>query len=178
MDKKSLVASVQDYKSLDQLLIENGGDLEGDQTEAIVMGWFAEINANIEDAADRYKYKMDSLAEAVTRSKDRIDLYKRAIMSLEFLSQSLESRLKQSMMELNRTELNGRDARFTLRQNPPSVDIVDPNKITAEYTREKITIEVDKMKIKEDLLSGKEVPGALLKRTIALRHGKTLKEIK
>ena len=52
-------------------------------------------------------------------------------------------------------------AKLTFRKST-QVKIDDEKKISDEYKKEKVTISVDKMKIKKDLLSGKEVEGAEL----------------
>lgn len=58
--------------------------------------------------------------------------------------------------------------KIRLKTCPPSVIIHDENFIPAEYWREKTTSMVDKIRIKEVLSEGLEVPGASIERRIKL----------
>jgi len=49
-----------------------------------------------------------------------------------------------------------------------AVDVFDESVLPAEYLREKITVTVDKIKLKETMSEGVEVPGATLHRKIKL----------
>lgn len=64
------------------------------------------------------------------------------------------------MQQLGKRTLEGRANTFTLRNNPPSVNITDETKIPEEYKRQTITIAVDKLKIRDAIKAGQEVPGA------------------
>jgi uncharacterized protein (DUF169 family) len=57
-----------------------------------------------------------------------------------------------------------------LKKNPVSVDVFNKLQIPEQYIKTKQTIEhsVDKVKIKEDILAGVEIPGATLKQNVRL----------
>lgn len=71
--------------------------------------------------------------------------------------------IKYSMESAGQTEVNGNDYTIKLRNNPPSVNIIDEALIPAGYMNEKVTKVVDKKRIKEDALIGVVVPGAEIK---------------
>lgn len=52
--------------------------------------------------------------------------------------------------------------KFTVKSNPPSVRIIDEELIPKEYKNEKITVTVDKKKIKDAIQNGGIVDGAEL----------------
>ena len=52
--------------------------------------------------------------------------------------------------------------KFTVKSNPPSVKIIDEELIPAEYKNEKVTVTVDKQKIKDAIKNGGIVDGAEL----------------
>ena len=52
--------------------------------------------------------------------------------------------------------------KFTVKSNPPSVRIIDEELIPKEYKNEKVTITVDKKKIKDAIQNGGIVDGAEL----------------
>lgn len=54
--------------------------------------------------------------------------------------------------------------KFTVKSNPPSVKIIDEELIPAEYKNEKVTVTVDKKKIKDAIQNGWIVDGAELTR--------------
>lgn len=58
--------------------------------------------------------------------------------------------------------------KIKLKQCPPSVDVFDETVIPAEFWREKLTASVDKVKLKEVLSDGVEVPGASIQRKVKL----------
>lgn len=55
-----------------------------------------------------------------------------------------------------------------LKKCPVSVDVVDSSLLPKEYTRTKIEVLPDKIKIKEEMLQGVIVPGAELKTNLRL----------
>lgn len=58
------------------------------------------------------------------------------------------------MLANNLKVLEFSNQRFTVKNNPPSVKIIDEEVIPAEYKVEKVTISVDKKKIKDAIQNG------------------------
>ena len=86
-------------------------------------------------------------------------------------SESLKSYLKAQMLRTGITEIKANDGSFSvkIRNNPASVEILEPGQIACEYHRiipEKW--EPDKVALKKALQEGKEVAGARLVQTTRL----------
>lgn len=58
------------------------------------------------------------------------------------------------MLNNNLKVLEFSNQRFTVKTNPPSVKILDEELIPAEYKNEKVTVTVDKKKIKDAIQNG------------------------
>ncbi len=84
-------------------------------------------------------------------------------------AQSLSDYLQINMQRLSISEIKSSPYfKVKLKTCPPSVDVFDENQIPAEYRREKITVSIDKIRLKEVLNEGVEVPGASIQRKIKL----------
>ncbi len=58
--------------------------------------------------------------------------------------------------------------KIRIKQCPASVDIISEDALPAEFWREKITTSIDKIRLKEVLNEGIEVPGACIARRLKL----------
>ncbi len=58
--------------------------------------------------------------------------------------------------------------KIRIKQCPASVDVISEDAIPAEFWREKVTSSIDKMRLKEVLSEGIEVPGACIQRRLKL----------
>jgi hypothetical protein len=84
---------------------------------------------------------------------------------LEGLTHYLQSNLqKLSISEIKSSPY----FKIRLKQCPPSVDVFDEKQIPPEYWREKIVTSIDKIKLKEVMNEGVEVPGVTIQRKIKL----------
>lgn len=84
-------------------------------------------------------------------------------------AQSLSEYLQFNLQKLSINEIKSSPYfKIKLKQCPPSVDVLDETLIPSEYWREKITTSVDKIKLKEILSEGVEIPGVALQRKIKL----------
>lgn len=166
---KTLQSIVQDHKSLDELMIEQGGELTDEQQEQIVDSWMNEIKQNIATKADNYQYRMNTLENASESLRARAKMMASAAKVLENMQDGLKVRMKLAMQEIGVTELIGNDFKFKLSESKPSVQIIDSSKIPAQYTREKIVIDYNKDEIKEALQNGAVIDGACLQTSFTLR---------
>jgi|ERR1700722_3141604 len=84
-------------------------------------------------------------------------------------AESLSEYLQMNLQKLSINEIKSSPYfKIRLKQCPVSVDVFDESVLPAEYLREKITVTVDKIKLKETMSEGVEVPGATLHRKIKL----------
>jgi hypothetical protein len=169
---KTLLDLVNDRHAINQLLDESGGEVTNVEIEDIVTIWMNENALDLESKIDNYRNMQLTLESKIAQHELFIKQHqaKKGIYnrSLEFL----KTRLKQSMIELQVTELNGIEHQYKLAKGSPSVEILDIKQIPATFCREKITIEPDKIAIKMALLNhSDEIPGAVLNTTYKLIPG-------
>lgn len=82
---------------------------------------------------------------------------------------SLSDYLQYNLQKLSINEIKSSPFfKIKLRQCPVSVDVFDEDSIPSEFWKEKITMTIDKMKLKDVLNEGIEVTGATLQRKIKL----------
>lgn len=176
---KTLQSIVQDHKSLDQLMLENGGELTDEQQESIVDAWIAEIKSDLANKVDGYKYRQDSLDSASEALKARAKMMSGAAKVLGNMSEMLKDRLKYTMVELTTQELVGNDFKFKLSSSKPSLEILDEKLIPKSYYHTSTVSVLDKEVLKKDLENGVEIPGVRLNEGVTLRvlANKKIKEI-
>lgn len=84
-------------------------------------------------------------------------------------SQSLSDYLQFNLQSLSINEIETSPYfKIRLKKCPVSVDVFDESLLPSEFLREKVVVSVDKIKLKETLNEGVEVPGATLQRKIKL----------
>ena len=100
--------------------------------------------------------------------EDEIDIYSKEIDRLQKRKKQLENTQKQlkqvitnAMIEFDVAEIKGKTIRVKLRESE-AVQVDNPELLTNEFKRTKITIEPDKMAIKSAIKSGQVVEGACL----------------
>lgn len=77
---------------------------------------------------------------------------------LERFSEALRSSVHQQMLDWGIKKVEGQEFSFTVKKNPPRVEILDQEKIPSEFIS--YTPTIDKAAIRGALEDGKEVPGA------------------
>lgn len=70
------------------------------------------------------------------------------------LEENAKSSILDGMLANNLKVLEFDNQRFTVKTNPPSVKIINEDLIPAEYKVEKVTVSVDKKKIKDCIKNG------------------------
>lgn len=175
---KTLQQIVQDHKSLDQLMLESGGELTDEQQESIVDAWMSEIKSDLTNKIDGYKYRQDALDSASESLKARAKMIQNASKVLTNLSEMLKQRLKFTMLELGQNDLTGSDFKYKIAPSKPSLDI-DEKLVDEKYFFPKTVSELDKDAIRLDLEAGEQVSGARLVPGYTLRvsANKKIKEI-
>ncbi|KRM73037.1 siphovirus Gp157 family protein [Lacticaseibacillus brantae] len=155
-------------------LTENYGKLlnlmqDGDVDPEVLSDTLASITDAIEDKADGY-------AKVITELRGQSDTIKAEAQRLRERAQSIDNnikwlkeRLQDAMEQTGKTKFKTPYFSFGIQANPPAVDLVDETKLPVSYLVHVDEWHADKKKIKDDLKSGKEVPGAILKQGQSLR---------
>jgi hypothetical protein len=155
---KSLFQISTEARELASALIE--GELSSEIELALC------INQNeLQDKAINYGYAIRSIESDVSIIEDEI----KRLQALKTSRINAIDRMKATVLEAMNIygieKVTSPTLNLSVRLNPESVDLVNEYQIPDCYKKEKVTISIDKVMIKEDLKSGLEVPGAVLKRT-------------
>ena len=117
-----------------------------------------------------FELKARDYAYVIKSVQDKKELFEKEIKRLEQIKkyfenteEKLKEAIKNTMIALGIDKFEGDLITLSLTKSK-SVDIYDPDLIPEEYKRTKITIEPDKIRIKEAILKdGERVPGATIK---------------
>jgi len=109
---------------------------------------------NIEAERDAIEQAKKAMAEREARLDRRVN----------YLTQYLQTNMERCGIN----EIKCAYFAIKLKKCPVSVDIFDENSLPEEHKKVKSVISVDKMKIKEEILSGVVVPGATVKQNMRL----------
>jgi ArsR family metal-binding transcriptional regulator len=138
-----------------------------------------EINEQALANLDQLKVDVKEKSIAIASYIKNIDAEKKAIEEakkamaerearLERRVTSLTSYLKTNMERCGINEISCAYFAIKLKNCPVSVDIQNEDLIPSEFKKTKEVISVDKIKIKEGILAGHEIPGASLKQNTRL----------
>lgn len=129
-----------------------------------------ELLPKIQDKASslsRWLKNIDGKTLAFDSELDRLQKRKQAMVNLK---ERLKTYLKQSMEVAGMTKIEAGVFTVAIQTNPPAVEIIDKNLIPSRY--EDVIPEqyvVSKARLKDDLMAGKEIPGAVLRRGTHIR---------
>jgi len=149
---------------LETQLVQSGGEIDS------MIEDFLQINA------DELKAKIDGYDFLILRMKNLAVHYEmvskrhaKLAKACEAVTERLLGNIKHVMRENDLKEIEGDSVRFVLSHSTPSVEVFDQDILPQEYMKEVVEYSVDKTKIKEDLKSGKEIPGVKLRENFSLR---------
>jgi predicted RNase H-like nuclease (RuvC/YqgF family) len=136
--------------------IENGEELTEEMENALVL-----TEQNLQTKAIDYGYVIKSLDAEMEMFDNEIKRLQERRKQLAKTQDMLKDRLTGAMQEFGITEMKGRTIKLSFRKSE-SVDVYNVDALPEEFKRTKITIEPDKVAIKEALKNGEVVEGATL----------------
>jgi len=159
----NLYAITQEFQNIFNQISE-----DGEITEAIIQN-MDELHENFETKAvsiasliKNIEAEENAISQAIEAMKDR-----RATLTKK--AQSLSDYLQCSLQSMSISEIKSSPYfKIRLKKCPPSIDVYDEKVIPAEFWREKVVTSVDKIKLKEAMTEGVEVPGAAIQRKLKL----------
>lgn len=168
---KSLINILNDKNAFDALLDELQGDISDEQIETTLQCWAEDITQQMAVKVDNYHSTMAFWDAASTYFRDEAKKFQQAAKTLDNLNDSLKDRLKATMIANNKFELTGNKRKYNLIKSPPSM-VIDTNaNIPTKYYTERITLELDKEQLKNDLKNGLEIDGVRLEYGFTLKSG-------
>ena len=102
---------------------------------------------------------LEAQENAINVELERLKLMKDRISKRR---EKFKNYVKENMETLELQKIETELGTISIAKNPASVEIYDESLVPAEYKKEKVTIIVDKTKIKEALKNGENVKGAKL----------------
>lgn len=164
MENKSLVAIVNEAFSLEQMLIESGGEITPEIENAL------SVNSNeMTTKLDGYHHIIERFESLESHYKDRALFFNQVGTQCKNAVSRLKENIKFAMMEMGIDEVRGSDVRFKLSKTSGTLEITDKELVPVEFKSEVITTEIDKKALKEALQKGEPIQGAELKEGYSLR---------
>lgn len=137
-----------------------------------------ELMENLDTIKDDFENKAVAVASYIknleaeeTAITKAIDDMRNRKLKLTKQVESLSDYLQYNLQKLSISEIKKCPYfKIRLKQCPPSIDVFDEKAIPPEFWREKVTTvtSVDKIKLKEVLSEGVEIPGASIQRKVKL----------
>jgi Uncharacterized protein involved in chromosome partitioning len=106
---------------------------------------------------------LDGQAEFLREKEKQLAARRR---NFEKFSAAVKSSLEQALVDMGVKSVEGNEYRFSIRKNPPRVEIVDEALVPPEFVS--YTPAINRAAIKDALAEGKDVPGAALVRSTRL----------
>ena len=148
--------------------IFNDVDETGEITQAMfdAMDGLKEEFENKAISVASYIKNIEAEEEAI---KQAMDGMKKRRDALKNKAESLTDYLHESFVKMGISEIDTSPYfKIRVKKCPVSVDVFDDLALPDEYLREKVVTSIDKIKLKEVLSEGVEVPGACLQRRTKL----------
>ncbi len=144
--------------------VDENGEITTDMIETLDA-----LQADFENKAvsvATYIKNLEAEEAAITQAMDDMKTRK-ARLTKQVLS--LSDYLQFNMQKLSIKEIKSSPYfKIRIKQCPASVDITSEDFIPAEFWREKVTTSIDKIRLKDALNEGIEVPGACIARRLKL----------
>lgn len=154
----NLYEIANDYQSI----LANTFDQETGEINEHELIKLDEITTKVEDkaiAVAAYIKNLDAEREAIEKAKRNMaEREARLDKRADYLTQYLQTNMERCGI----TEIKCPEFVIKLKKCPWSTDIIDEESIPDEYKRVKQVVTVDKVKIKDELLSGVIIPGVQL----------------
>lgn len=166
----SINTLAHDAQALLSLIEDSGGELTPEIEQAL-----AENMRDIETKVDHYAHVFDRIPGILEYWRKQREDADRVIQGLKNLESKLNSRIKEAMTQLGRTTLEGETTKFTLSKAKAALLLVE-SEVPQNYFTVETVIAADKERIRADLTSGIDVPGASLVPSYALRKTKKRSE--
>lgn len=154
---ETLFSLVHLSHQIQKALVESMGEMTPEIERAIRI-----LHERLPDKADGYKFFIDDLRAQAVLFNERASLFARIAKSFTSYSETLKYSIKMACMELGVNEIEGREFRWKLVNNAPSLVVDDESLIPSEYKEEVVSVNIKSDMIKEALKNGKTVPGAHL----------------
>lgn len=155
---------IRTSNEIESQLLETGGEID-----SVIEEFLSITESDLKKKIDSYDAILLRMKHLKAHYDELSERYAKISKACENVSDRLLSNIKHVMRESGEREIYGESVKFVLSHSTPSVDVFDQELLDSKYLVEKVVVSVDKKKIKEDLSLGRDVPGARLLESYALR---------
>lgn len=160
-DNFTLYELTEAYRNILDLI--QGGEEDDGRFEEVL----AQIEDPIEEKAEGYKIVMDRIQADIDMIRTEEKRLSDRRRTMERKIDAMKGRLLSAMQVMEMTKIKSKHFTFSIRKNPPSVQIKDIEALPfGFYSVEK---KADKAKIREALKSGQDISGATLTQSESLQ---------
>lgn len=149
----TLFELVAQSNSITQHLLENGGEISEELSKEL-----ESIGTDLAIKVDNYSTLLDRLDHEVDFWGSKADEIYRAKKSLDNLRTSIKNRIKDAMIMMNVTSIEGEHFKFNLQKAKKKTEI-DEKILPDRYKKQIVTTEINKEMIEEELKEGFEIQG-------------------
>lgn len=167
-----LVEILGQLAEIESLLIVNQGELTPEEDAKLKL-----FSESLLEKVDGYKHFFDRLEMSVEYWKGKENEAKQIRKAIEANIANAEDYLKSNMLGRGISELAGEEFLFKIRPTQGSVVITNEDEAKECYGKEKITIEIDKKKVREDLENGVNIGCAIIQQNYSLKVSSIIKQI-
>lgn len=160
---RSLIAIVKDFNALDELLIEQNGELC-----PTLENWMQINEHNLSEKVDGYKLYLEHLESRNEYFKGIKEQANAAQNIFKNMVSRLKDNLKYAMTSMETSELRGEMYRFKLGKSKEKIVIENAEMIPLKYTKEVTRIEIDMDAIKAAIDAGEVIPGIMIETNSSL----------
>jgi len=165
-EKKSLVTLLFEEKTLIEMLIDSGGEMDHEIEERI-----NQLEVDVPRKIDGTCYMVDQLRATETKLKEQRDRYSKAVASCANAVEAFKRRLLFVMETSDKPELLGEERTIKTAKTPPALVIDENVELPEEYLKKEVVTTIDKAAIKEALKRGATIPGTRLEVKGTVRFG-------
>lgn len=159
-----LAEILTDLAKLEAALEESGGEITGEQEQALI-----ELQSKYLDKVDGWAIILDKMAMAEEFWLKRAETAKNTAKALEKATERMKEHLKYVMLERGVKKLEGAESEVTLSPTKGEIVVIDEDAALKHYGKEKLTVSVDKVKLREDLEKGIDFGVAKIKQNWSLK---------
>ena len=162
--KTSLYEIVAQAQVIENAIAEAGGELSPELEKALM-----QVDLSLTEKVEGYSHVIDRLESVATFWNGKADEYYAIASGVANAAKKIKERLKLAMVEMNKDEVFGESIRYKLTPTKGSLVISDASKLPDEYLMIETKKVPDKEKIRAQLESFGDVPGASLEGGYQLR---------
>lgn len=160
---KNLMTIAEDALALEQLILENGGELTPE-----LEAWLDEVDRRLSTKADSYSFAIDRFESTAEVLRKRAESYVAAARTLDNTVARLKDRIKTAIMMMEKREVRGKEIVFKL-QNSAAKLVLKDIELPKAYMIAETFYRPDRERILAELKDGAIIPGAVLLPNYALR---------